>query len=291
MIPKDILKQVKRIEIKTNRLVTDLFGGEYESTFKGQGIEFADVREYVPGDDIRAIDWNVTARSQHPFVKKYVEERELTVLFVVDGSSSQRFGTTLKLKSTIAAEICALLAFAAIKNNDKVGLLIYTDQVEKFVHLKKGKSHALRVIREILYLQPTGRKTSLKVALEHLQKVLKRSAIIFIVSDFIDSGYEKPLKVLNRKHDLIAIHLVDPRERTLPPKGIIELEDAETGESLLLNLSSGKTRTEYERLQKDRFEKTNRLFQSIGIDKVNVVTNGSYVEELIKLFQRRERLK
>ncbi len=291
MIPKEIFKQVKRIEIRTNRLVTDLFGGEYESIFKGRGIEFADVREYVPGDDIRTIDWNVTARSGHPFVKKYVEERELTVLFVVDGSSSQRFGSTSKLKSTIAAEISALLAFAAIRNNDKVGLLIYTDQVEKFVPLKKGKSHALRVIREILYFEPKGKKTNLKVALEHLQKVLKRSAIIFIISDFIDSGYEKAIGILEKKHDLVAIHLIDPREETLPAKGILEMEDAETGEILLVNLGSKNVREEYARLQKLRIEKINKVFLKAGVDKITVRANSSYVDELVKFFQKRERRK
>lgn len=289
MIPKEILKQVKRIEIRTSRLVNDLFGGEYESTFKGQGIEFADVREYVPGDDIRTIDWNVTARSQHPFVKKYVEERELTVLFVVDGSGSQQFGSGLKFKSTIAAEICALLAFSAIRNNDKVGLVIFTDTVDKFVPIKKGRSHALRVIREILYYQPKRKGTSLRVALEHVRKVLKRSAVVFIISDFRDQGYEKPLKILNRKHDLIAIQLVDPREQSLPPQGLVEMEDAETGETLLLNMSIPTLRKQFEKLCREREERTDRFFQLNGIDKVKILTTESYVEPIMKLFKVRER--
>lgn len=288
MIPKEVLKQIKRIEIKTSRLVNDLFGGEYESIFKGRGIEFADVREYVPGDDIRTIDWNVTARSQHPFVKKYVEERELTVLFVVDGSGSQHFGTAAKLKSTVTAEICALLAFSAIRNNDKVGLLIYTDQVEKFVPVKKGRSHALRVIREILYYRPKRRATNLRAALEHIQKTLKRSAVIFVVSDFLDDGYEKPLKILSRKHDLIAIQLIDPREQTLPPKGIFEFEDLETGETMMIDARSEKLRSEFEKLYETRQHILNRLFRSMKIDKINIVTNQPYTDPIMKLFRERE---
>lgn len=291
MIPKEVLKQVKRIEIRTSRLVNDLFGGEYESIFKGRGIEFADVREYVPGDDIRTIDWNVTARSQRPFVKKYVEERELTVLFVVDGSGSQHFGTATKFKSTVTAEICALLAFSAIRNNDKVGLLIFTDQVEKFVPIKKGRSHALRVIREILYYQPKGRRTNLRVALEHLQKTLKRSAVIFVVSDFLDEGYEKPLKVLSRKHDLIAIQLIDPREQALPSSGIVQFEDSETGETLLIDTRSKKIREGFSQLYENRQKKITKMFQSMRVDKIDILTNQSYSEPIMKFFRKRERRK
>lgn len=289
MIPKDILKQVKKIEIRTSRLVNDLFGGEYESIFKGRGIEFADVREYVPGDDIRTIDWNVTARSQHPFVKKYVEERELAVFFVIDGSGSQKFGSGAKFKSTIAAEISALLAFSAIKNNDKVGLLIYTNHVEKFVPLKKGKSHALRVIREILYYQTKNEKTNLQSALTHLQKVLKRRAVIFIISDFIDTGFEKTLKALARRHDIIAIQLTDPREKEIPNVGLIELEDSETGETMLLDANSQKIKKEYRAYIQARAEKLNRLFQSAKIDKIEIDTAASYVDPIMKFFRYRER--
>ena len=236
MIPKEILQQVKHIEIKATRLVNDLFGGEYESVFKGRGMEFAEVREYVPGDDVRTIDWNVTARSQRPFIKKFVEERELTVVFVVDGSRSLYFGSTEKLKAAIAAELAALLAFSAVKNNDKVGLLIYTDQIEKFVPPKKGKSHVLRVVREVLYHQPKARRTNLRTALEHLYHILTRSAVIFIISDFLDRGYEKAFKVLHQKHDLIALQIIDPRERELPSCGWMELEDGETGETILVKI-------------------------------------------------------
>src|SRR3989338_10663915 len=233
MIPKEILKEVKHIEIKATRLVNDLFGGEYESVFKGRGMEFSEVREYIPGDDIRTIDWNVTARSQHPFVKKFIEERELTVVFVVDRSQSLLFGSQGKLKSTVAAEIAGLLAFSATKNNDKVGLLINTDRIEKFVPPKKGKSHVLRVVREILYFKPAASRTNLRVALEHLYRILTRSAVIFVISDFMDAGFEKALKILHQKHDLIAIQIRDPREQSIPACGWIELEDAETGERTL----------------------------------------------------------
>ena len=196
MIPKEILKQVRRIEIQTTRLVNDLFGGEYKSVFKGQGIEFADVREYVAGDDIRTIDWNVTARSQHPFVKKFVEERELTVVFLVDMSGSQFFGTSGRFKSEVAAEITALLAFSAVRNKDKVGLLIASDQVEKYLPVKKGRTHVLRVVREILYYQPKNHRTNLQVALDYMNRVLTRTAVVFLVSDFLDEGFEKSLRII-----------------------------------------------------------------------------------------------
>ena len=288
MIPKEILKQVRHIEINATRLVNDLFGGEYESVFKGRGMEFAEVREYVPGDDIRTIDWNVTARSQHPFVKKYVEERQLTVIFVVDGSKSLHFGSQDKLKSTVAAEIAGLLAFSAIKNNDKVGLLINTDQIEKYVPPKKGRSHVLRVVREILYFQPTGQKTNLKIGLEHLYRILTRSAVIFIISDFMDSGYEKALKILHQKHDLIAIQIVDPREQKIPACGWLELKDAETGETLLVDTNDKKFREEYEKLTLRRQEQLDFLFKLTGIDAIRIAPGTSYINPLIKFFKRRE---
>lgn len=291
MIPKDVLKEIKRIEIRTTRLVNDLFGGEYESVFKGRGIEFADVREYIPGDDIRTIDWNVTARSQHPFVKKYIEERELTVLFVVDGSASQQFGTTAKNKAQITAEICALLAFSAIRNHDKVGMVIYTDEVEKYVPIKKGRSHVLRVVREILFYKPKRKGTSLRAALEYLQKTLKRRVVLFIVSDFQDSGYEKSLKIISQKHDVIAIHLTDPRERKWLPSGIIQLEDSETGEPILVNSRSKNVRDLFEKQVNDELNEIDRSFKLMGIDKVNIDTSKPYAEPLIRLFKQRERRK
>ena len=289
MIPKEILSQVKHIEIRATRLVNDLFGGEYESVFKGRGMEFSEVREYVPGDDIRTIDWNVTARSQHPFVKKFVEERELTVVFVVDGSKSLQFGSSEKTKATVAAEIAGLLAFSAVKNNDKVGLLIHTDQIEKYVPPKKGRSHVLRVVREILYYKPSARKTNLKVAFEHLYRILNRSAVIFVISDFMDSGYEKALKILHQKHDLIAIQITDEREQALPDCGWMELQDAETGEIELVNTSNRGFREAYLKTTTRRQEQLDLLFKLTGIDAIKIIAGTSYINPLVKFFLLRER--
>ena len=288
MIPKEILKQVKHIEISATQLVNDFFGGEYESVFKGRGMEFSEVREYVPGDDIRTIDWNVTARSQHPFVKKFVEERELTVVFVVDGSRSLQFGSSEKLKSTVAAEIAGLLAFSAVKNKDRVGLLINTDRIEKFVPPKKGKSHVLRVVREILYFQPSAKRTNLRIGLEHLYRILTRSAVIFVISDFLDSGYEKALKILHQKHDLIAIQITDEREQNIPACGLMELEDAETGEQILVDTSSPKFRDLYVKESKRRQAQLDLLFKLTGIDAIKITAGTSYIKPLIKFFRLRE---
>ncbi len=289
MIPKEILKKVRRIEIRTTRLVNDLFGGEYESVFKGQGIEFADVREYVPGDDIRTIDWNVTARSQHPFVKKFVEERELTVIFVVDMSGSQYFGTGGKLKSEVAAEITALLAFSAVKNKDKTGMVIVTDEVEKYVPVKKGRMHVLRVVREILYYNPRRKGTRLQEALEYLHRMLTRTAVIFLISDFIDTGYEKALKILSRRHDVIAIHLKDRREHELPPLGLMEVEDRESGRVMLIDSTDPWLRKQYQKKAAERDEKLDKLFKTIGMDKIDIQAESSYVEPLMKFFKIREK--
>jgi len=288
MIPREILKQVKHIEIRATRLVNDLFGGEYESVFKGRGMEFAEVREYVPGDDIRSIDWNVTARSQRPFVKKFVEERELTVVFVVDGSQSLYFGSSEKFKATVAAELAALLAFSAVKNKDKVGLLIYTDQVEKFVLPKKGRSHVLRVVREVLYHKPKAKRTNLKMALEHLYRILTRSAVVFVISDFMDHDYEKALKILNQKHDLVALQIVDPREREIPACGWMELEDNETGETLLVNTDDKRFRKQYAKVCAQREMVMDQMFKRMGIDSVKIFAGQSYVHPLIKFFRTRE---
>lgn len=289
MIPREILRQVRRIEIRTTRLVNDLFGGEYQSVFKGQGIEFADVREYVPGDDIRTIDWNVTARSQRAFVKKFVEERELTVVFLVDMSGSQFFGTSDHFKSEIAAEITALLAFSAVRNKDKVGLLIGTDQVEKYIPVKKGRTHVLRVVREILYYQPQHRKTRLHVSLDYLNRVLTRTAVIFLISDFVDQGFERSLKLLSRKHDLVAIHLLDPRERSMPPSGLLELEDQESGERLVIDTNDSNFRHRYELRAQGHEESLDPLFKRLGIDRVVIDISQSYAEPLVRFFRLRER--
>ena len=249
MNTKEILKKIRRIEISTNRLVNNIFAGEYESVFKGRGMEFEEVREYQPGDEIRTIDWNVTARMGQPYIKKYVEERELVMMLLVDTSGSADFGTYQRTKAEIAAEISALLAFSAIKNSDKVGLICFTDDVELFVPPRKGIKHVLRVIREILYFEPQQRGTNISAALEYVDRVIRRKSVVFLISDFMDRGYEKRLQVTSKRHDLIAITLQDMREETLPNVGLIELEDAETGEVVVLDTQDPKAREMYQTTQ------------------------------------------
>ncbi|MBD3384572.1 DUF58 domain-containing protein [candidate division KSB1 bacterium] len=287
MIPKEILKKVKRIEIQTRGLVNDVFSGEYHSVFKGRGMEFAEVREYQIGDDIRTIDWNVTARMGHPFVKVFDEERELTVMLVVDVSSSSDFGTVEQMKGELAAEICALLAFSAIKNNDKVGLIIFSDRVEKYVAPKKGKSHVLRVIRELLYHEPQGHQTNITEALEFLSRVTQRRAVVFLVSDFIASGYEKALQIANKRHDLVTITITDPREQELPSIGLIEFEDAETGETFLVDTGDADLRDEFSSQAEQRKQDRERVFKSMNIDTVSINTQQSYIDPLIRFFKMR----
>jgi uncharacterized protein (DUF58 family) len=287
MIPKEILKKVKRIEISTRGVVNEIFSGEYHSVFKGRGMEFSEVREYQIGDDVRTIDWNVSARMNHPYVKVFEEERELTVMLLVDVSSSGNFGTASQMKGEIAAELCAVLAFSAIKNNDKVGLIIFSDKIEKFIPPRKGKQHVLRVIREIIYFKPEDSQTNLNVALEYLIKVIRRRSIVFLISDFLTEDYEKALQVTNKKHDVIAIDIIDPREVELPNIGFIELEDAETGETILVDTSNAQVRSgffsksEGDRLQREKF------FKSIGIDNINIYTDRSYVEPITRFFRMR----
>lgn len=287
MIPKEILKKVKRIEIQTRGLVNDVFSGEYHSVFKGRGMEFSEVREYQIGDDIRSIDWNVSARMGHPYVKVFEEERELTVMLLVDVSSSGNFGTVEHMKGEIAIEICALLAFSAIKNNDKVGLIIFTDQIEKFVPPKKGKSHVLRVLRELLYHQPQGKATNIALALEYLRRVVNRRAVVFLVSDFISENYQKALQIANRRHDLVAITITDPRETELPDVGFIELEDAETGEVILLDTSDVRLRETFSESSSKTIRERNRLLHSMNVDTIDVRTNVSYIDPLIRFFRMR----
>src|SRR6056297_2958997 len=245
MIPKEVLKKVRLIELQTRQLVDDVFSGEYHSVFKGQGMEFAEVREYVFGDDVRNIDWNVTARNNRPYVKVYEEERELNVMLAVDASGSGQFGSNQKYKSEIAAEISALLAFSAIRNNDKVGLLIFTDKIEKFIPPQKGRSHVLRVIREILYFTPQSKQTNINTGIEHLLNGLKRHSIVFLLSDFEDQGYFQSLKILNKKHDAIAIHTVDEREKNIPDLGLVTFQDPETGEKITVNTSDKNSKQKY----------------------------------------------
>ncbi len=287
MIPREILKKVKRIEIQTRGLVNDVFSGEYHSVFKGRGMEFAEVREYHIGDDIRTIDWNVSARMGHPYVKVFEEERELTVMLLVDVSSSGNFGTVQRMKGEIAIEICALLAFSAIKNNDKIGLIIFTDRIEKFVPPKKGKSHVLRVLRELLYHKPAGRGTDIALALEYLSRVTRRRAVAFLVSDFISENYEQAMQIANKRHDLVAITVTDPREIELPNVGFIELEDAESGEVVLLDTSDPAVRSTFAAESVRQKAQRDKLLRTMNVDSIDVRTDQSYVEPLIRFFRMR----
>ncbi len=287
MIPKEILEKVRFIEIQTRHLVNDIFGGEYHSVFKGQGMEFAEVREYLPGDDIRTIDWNVTARYNKPFVKRFEEERELTVVLAVDGSGSSVYGTGPALKNDIAIEIAAVLAFSAIKNNDKVGLLIFSDEVEKFIPPNKGRGHVLRVIRDLLYHEPVGHQTSLDTALEYLLRVLKRRSVIFLLSDFIDEGFDVSLRLTSRKHDLILLRLEDPSERNLPDLGLVKWYDPETGEEAWLDTSSRAVREQFYWRVEERRTQFQDFCRRQSIDLISINTHESYVQPLMKYFSDR----
>lgn len=289
MISKDILKKIQQIQIHTRRLVDEAFVGEYHSVFKGRGMEFEEVREYQPGDEIRTIDWNVTARMGRPFVKRYVEERELTVMLLVDVSASGNFGSVRHLKNEIATEICALLAFSAIKNNDKVGMIMFTDKIEKFLPPKKGPKYVFRVIRELLCSKPSGRGTDISVALEYLKKISSRRAISFVVTDFLADNYEHALRIANKKHDIICVTVVDPREQELPDVGMVELKDAESGETLLLDTSNPLARKEFGALANKVQQERSRLFRSMGIDEIVINTGKHYVEPIIRFFRIREK--
>ena len=289
MIPKQILKKVKQVEIRTRGLVNDLFGGEYHSVFKGRGMAFSEVREYQPGDDIRLIDWNVTARNGSPFIKIFEEERELTVYLLVDISKSGEFGSQNQLKQEFGAEIASVLGFSAIKNNDKVGLILFSNDIEKYVVPKKGKSHVLRVIRELLYNEPKGNKTSIKNVLDYLLKVAKRKSVVFLISDFIDDDYWSSLKIVNRKHDFIGIRLFDPAEKLLPDLGVIKVRDPESGSSFWIDTSN---RVEMEKLKNkinSDFDTFNKQAKKIGFDIISVSTNGDFVDPLISLFRKRDK--
>jgi uncharacterized protein (DUF58 family) len=289
MIPKEILRQVRRIQILTTRMVNDVLAGEYHSTFKGRGMEFDEVREYVPGDEIRSIDWNVTARTGVPYVKKFVEERELTVMLMVDASSSGGFGSVAKTKSEIAAELCAVLAFSAIRNNDKVGLIIFTDRIEKFLPPKKGRAHVLRVIREVLYYEPEGIGTDIAGALEYMKKVTHRKTVAFLVSDFIAEAYQQALSIAAKGHDLIAVTITDPREMEIPKIGFLQLEDAETGEIITVDTRDPRVREHFGRISGELIQQRQSVFRAAGVDSIGVVTNEPYVDPLRRFFRMRER--
>ena len=287
MLPKEIIRKVRRIEIRTKKLVNEVFSGEYHSIFKGRGMEFEEVREYQPGDDVRTIDWNVTARYGHPFVKRFKEERELTVMLLVDASSSGEFGTAQRMKGEIAAELCSVLAFSAIKNNDRVGMIIFTDRVEKYIPPKKGSSHVLRLIREVLYFKPQHPRTDINCALEFLGRVTKRRSVVFLVSDFLSSGFEKMLSIANKKHDLIAIKIADPREIELPNVGFIELEDTETGEQIIIDTRNAAVRKDFQQYVSRERVKLDRGFRSMDLDHIHISTDRSYVEPLMAFFRVR----
>ncbi|MDG6026665.1 MAG: DUF58 domain-containing protein [Candidatus Brocadia sp.] len=289
MITKDLLKKIQQIEIHTRRLVNESFIGEYHSVFKGRGMEFDAVREYQPGDEIRTIDWNVTARMGRPFIKRYVEERELTVMLLVDVSASGNFGSVRQLKNEIATEVCALLAFSAIKNNDKVGMIMFTDRIEKFIPPKKGAKHVLRVIRELMCAEPAGKGTNIAVALEYMNKISSRRTISFLVSDFLANDYAHALRIANKRHDVIAITVTDPREQELPNVGFIELRDAESGEILLVDTANPLARKEFGAINARQKQERSRLFRSMGVDEIIISTNRHYVEPIVRFFRLREK--
>ncbi|MCZ7601835.1 MAG: DUF58 domain-containing protein [Melioribacteraceae bacterium] len=289
MLTKELLKQVRQIEIRTRGIVNEVFSGEYHSVFKGRGMEFSEVREYQFGDDIRNIDWNVTARFGHPYIKIFEEERELTVMLLIDMSGSLLFGSAEKTKQRIAAELSAILAFSALKNNDKVGLILFTDRIEKFVSPRKGRSHVLRIIREVLSFEPQGNQTNLKGALEYFNSTIKKKSIAFLISDFMDSGYEKIIKIVGKKHDLIGMILEDPRDKELPQAGLVKFRDAETGENRVIDTSSKFVRDEFYTYRKYNEEKRRQLFVSSRIDKVNIETDKNYVKPLVDFFKLREK--
>lgn len=289
MIPQELIKKIKQIQIYTSRMVDASFAGQYESVFKGRGMQFDEVREYTPGDDIRTIDWNVTARTGKPYIKRFVEEREMTVMFVVDLSASGDFGTVNKAKNELAAEFCAVLAFAAAKNNDKVGLLIFTDQIELYIPPKKGISHMLRLIRELMYFKMPKRKTNISGALDYLAKVVRKKATVFLVSDFIETDFKKPLGLLNKRHDVIAVPVRDKAEIILPGIGLIEFTDAETGEIILVDTSSNKFRNQYSSKTAQRFDELKNMLRTINVDCISISTDKPYIQDLVRFFHMRHR--
>jgi uncharacterized protein (DUF58 family) len=289
MLTKELLKQVRQIEIRTKGLVNHLFSGEYHSVFKGRGMEFSEVREYQYGDDIRNIDWNVTARFGHPYIKVFEEERELTVMLMVDMSGSLMFGSVSKTKQRVAAELSAILAFSALKNNDKVGLILFTDKIEKFVPPRKGNKHVLRIIREVLSFEPEGNATDIKAALEFMNNAIKKRSIIFLLSDFLDEDYEKILRVVGKKNDLIGVVLDDRRENEIPPVGLIKFTDAESGEERWIDTSSASVRKVMKQARNKEVAKRNTMFLTSRLDSIHVQTGVDYIKPLVQFFRMREK--
>ncbi len=287
MDTKELLKKVRKIEIKTRRLSDHIFGGEYHSTFKGRGMTFSEVRQYQFGDDVRSIDWNVTARYNEPFVKVFEEERELTMMLMVDVSGSEHFGSNNQFKKEIITEISATLAFSALQNNDKVGVVLFTDEVELFIPPKKGKTHVLRIIRELLEFQPKSTKTNISEALKYVSNVMKKKAIIFVLSDFIANDYEKTLKIVGNKHDVTGIRIYDEREETIPNLGMVQMQDAETGAIRLVNTQSKKVRQAYTNFYKEQVNYFTTTFAKSGCGVLSSRVDESYVKKLLGYFKRR----
>lgn len=287
METKELLKQVRQIEIKTKGLVNHVFSGEYHSVFKGRGMEFSEVREYQVGDDIRSIDWNVTARFGHPYIKVFEEERELTVMLIIDLSGSLSFGTVNKTKQQIAAELSAILAFSALKNNDKVGLILFTDKIEKFVPPRKGRKHVLRIIREVLSFEPEGKETNIDLALQYFNNSIKKRSIAFLLSDFIDHGYEKILRIVTKKHDLIGLVLSDKREKEIPKIGLIKITDSETGKDRWLDTSNRKVYESIIKMNNENDLKRKNIFLSSRLDSIDIETDEDYVKPLVQFFKMR----
>lgn len=289
MIPRELLKKVRQIQIRTSRVVNDLFAGQYHAVFRGRGMEFEEVCPYQIGDDVRLIDWNVSARFGEPYIKKFREERELTVMLVVDASRSGLFGSGRQFKLDVAAELCAVLAFSAIRSNDKVGLILFTDSVEKYVPAKKGTQHVLRIIRELLYYEPIGRGTDIAEALSFLNRVTIRKSVCFLVSDFLAENYEPALRVARRRHDLIPVVITDPREMELPDAGFVELEDPETGEVALIDTASVRLRDRFAAKRRAAVAERETMFRKMDTDTIDIRTNRPYVEPLVRFFHKRER--
>lgn len=287
MDTSEILKRVRKIEIKTKGLSKHIFSGEYHSAFKGRGMSFSEVRDYHYGDDVRNIDWNVTARTGDPFVKVFEEERELTVMFLIDISPSSFFGTVNHFKSEINTEICATLAFSAMSNNDKVGAILFSDKIEKYIPPKKGKSHILRIIRELIYFKPEGQKTNLGEALKYLNNVIKKRSIAFVLSDFLTEKYEDALNIASKKHDIIGVHIFDEKEKSLPKVGLMRVVDAETGKQRIIDTSSKKVREKYETWFEEHRSYFNNAFQKSGSDTLSIRTDDDYVKSLLKFFKKR----
>ncbi len=293
----DLLKKVRKIEIKTRGLSNQIFSGEYHSAFKGRGMAFSEVREYLPGDDIRSIDWNVTARLNHPYVKVFEEERELNVMMLVDVSGSGNFGTDKQFKRELITEICAVISFSAIQNNDKIGVILFSDKIEKFIPPKKGRSHILRIIRELINFQPESKGTNIGAGLQYLSNVIKKKSIAFVISDFFDPAivdgkktlFEDALKISSRKHDLVALKISDQREGELPDVGLVHFKDAETGKEMWIDTSDKVVRNNYHNQKLMRDTRLNAIFSRCGVDKVELFTGQNYIQPLMKLFKKREK--